>query len=75
MWALSNIAGEKDLKYRDDMIENGIVDRIVRQMCTTPKRILYNRCSAWLLSNLLRGRPYPPYDKVHSEIFSHVLDF
>jgi len=64
MWALANIAGEKNLKYRDEILKQGILKKIVRQLCTTPKRILYSRTAVWLISNLLRGKPYPPYEEV-----------
>jgi hypothetical protein len=65
MWALSNLAGEEDLTIRDAILDRDIVRSLVKQISTSPKKSSYARTTAWLLSNLLRGKPYPSYDKVN----------
>jgi len=64
MWCLANICGENNLKLRDEIIEQGVLNLVVRELCKTPKKVLYYRTAAWLISNLVRGTPYPSYDKV-----------
>lgn len=64
MWVLANIAGEDDLKYRDEILELGTLNEIITQLFRPPKRLFYGRTAVWLISNLLRGPPYPAFSKV-----------
>jgi len=64
MWALANIASEEDLKYRDMILDQGILKEITRQLCNPPKRLFYTRTAVWFISILIRGKPYPPFEKV-----------
>jgi len=68
MWALSNLCGDDDLSIRDEIVDRDIVRTIVRQMSTSPKSKCYTKTASWFLSNLLRGKPYPCYDKVIKKI-------
>lgn len=64
MWALANIAGEDDLIYRDAILKLGTMQQIVKQLCHASKRIIYSRTAVWLISVLVRGKPYPPFNEV-----------
>jgi len=77
MWSLANIAGDNDLSYRDAIIKEGALDLIVRVLATTPKTILFYRIAAWLFSNLLRGSPYPSFDKIEKTFASlaHLVEY
>jgi len=65
MWTLANISGENTLLYRDQILEQGILNMIVKELGRTPKKIVYYRIAAWLISNLVRGEPFPSYSKVN----------
>jgi len=64
MWALANISGENTLLYRDQILQSGILNLIVKELGRTPKKIVYYRIAAWLISNLVRGEPFPSFEKV-----------
>jgi len=77
MWCLANICGENNLKLRDEIIEQGVLNLVVRELCKTPKKVLYYRTAAWLISNLVRGTPYPSYDKIEKcfSALTHLIDY
>lgn len=68
MWILANIAGEAEFEFRDKILETEILSFVSRQLCTTHKRVGYYKTCAWLISNLVRGTPFPEYDKVRSTL-------
>lgn len=62
VWALGNIAGESNT-FRDMVINYGIITPLLKLVLSKPKlAILRNAC--WALSNLVRGKPAPVFDKV-----------
>lgn len=64
MWVLANICGESNLNHRDKILQMGVLDQVVRELSKTPKQASYNKTAAWLMSNLVRGTPFPPFEKV-----------
>ena len=69
MWTLANIAGEDNLSYRDQILEEGVLKLIVKNLTLTPRKICYYRTAAWLIANLVRGEPFPPFEKVQRVLF------
>lgn len=63
MWALSNIAGERAIDFRNLILDAGVLKEMVRQLCRTQKKHTYYRTAMWLISNILK-KPYPEFDKV-----------
>lgn len=59
MWILANIAGEAEFQYRDVVLETDVLTFVSRQLCRTQKRPAYYKTCAWLISNLVRGTPFP----------------
>jgi len=68
MWTLANISGENNLNYRDQILELGILRTIVKNLGIRPYKIIYYRIAAWLISNLVRGEPFPHFEQVKSLI-------
>jgi len=64
MWTFANIATEDHLIYRDLILQEGVLDFLAKELLTVQKRGLYSRTAVWLLSLLLRGRPFPSFEKV-----------
>jgi len=65
LWGLSNIAGDSE-KYRDLLLEQGIIDpmlKIAHTMNPTPE--FFENYSS-LISNLVSGKPYPDFGQVGS---------
>ena len=63
VWIVANIAGET-LEFRDFLLESGIVEKME---CLVPSLKNYTALAtqvAWLISNLVRGKPYPNFEKV-----------
>jgi len=77
MWALANISGENTLLYRDQILQEGILNLIVKELGRTPKKIVYYRIAAWLISNLVRGEPFPPFERVENTFaaLTHLIDY
>ena len=70
IWALSNISGDS-LDYRNKLLENsGIIDSLIGVILRLKNKSdpLYDKKflgeALWLVSNLCRGKPYPPYELV-----------
>lgn len=70
IWALSNISGES-LDYRNKLLLLGdIIDTIIGAIIRLKNKqdAFYDQQTLgeviWLVSNLCRGKPYPPYDEV-----------
>lgn len=63
LWILANLAGES-FSIRDSLLEANVVDKVLQVVhsCQGQKEII--RTAIWLLSNLARGSPYPPAEKV-----------
>lgn len=77
IWALANISGEKNLGYRDEILEQDVLNMVVRELYKGAKTLKYYEISAWLISNLLRGKPYPAYNKI-AKVFgalSYLVDY
>jgi uncharacterized protein (UPF0248 family) len=64
MWTLANIAGDDNMLFRDKILSLDFLKLMVKQLCIGPKRTVYSRTAVWLISNILRGKPYPPFEKV-----------
>lgn len=65
MWALANLLGESDFSYRIEILKLDVIKKVIRLLCGAPKSMSYTRTVTWLLSNALRGPPYPPFDEVY----------
>ncbi len=61
LWGLSNIAGEST-DFRNHMIHSGIIDFIARIPITADTGVKILQNLSFLVSNLCRGRPRPPFD-------------
>ncbi len=68
MWTLANISGENNLLYRDQILEHGILNMIVKKLKESPKKVRYYRTATWFISNIVRGEPFPPFEKVKNFI-------
>ena len=62
IWALGNIAGE-NTEYRDMVISYGILPALLELISTTTQLTILKN-AAWVLSNLIRGKPQPPFEKI-----------
>jgi Atypical Arm repeat/Importin beta binding domain/Armadillo/beta-catenin-like repeat len=75
LWALSNLAGDCK-EIRDVVYATGIPQSIIRKLFTT-KNIDMSSLSkmVWLLSNLLKYKPYPPgnLQKEFIELLKNLL--
>ena len=63
IWGLGNIAGDNP-KVRDMVINQGAVIPIADILDKVPAGSSFVRNASWTLSNLCRGRPCPPFNKV-----------
>eukprot|EP00298_Acanthocystis_sp_HF-20_P008424 c17671_g1_i1.p1 GENE.c17671_g1_i1~~c17671_g1_i1.p1 ORF type:complete len:490 (+),score=195.59 c17671_g1_i1:23-1492(+) len=54
LWALANIGGDEDRSLGEFLIQNGALQPIIN--CLASSHISVSQCSAWALSNLIRGR-------------------
>jgi len=77
IWALANISGEKDLAYRDEILEQDVLNLVVRELYKGAKSLKYYEIAAWLISNLVRGRPYPPFNQIAKAFgaLSYLVDY
>ncbi len=64
LWSLANISGESCLSFRDKILDEKVLNLVVRELYKTPRKSVYYRTTAWLISNLVRGKPFPPFEKV-----------
>ena len=65
VWILANFAGDS-IEHRDLLIEKGIVEKIEGTLDGNSFQPVFIGHVAWLISNLCRGKPYPPPEKVIS---------
>ena len=63
IWVLSNVAGDS-LEGRDALIEKGIIEQVEKLLDGNSYQTTFIAHCTWLISNLLRGKPYPPYEHV-----------
>lgn len=72
IWALSNICGDS-LEYRNKFLGTELIDcliLIINRMKNKMDPMFDHQALGeviWLVSNLCRGKPYPPYDEVPYE--------
>eukprot|EP01016_Furgasonia_blochmanni_P009265 TRINITY_DN13835_c0_g1_i4.p1 TRINITY_DN13835_c0_g1~~TRINITY_DN13835_c0_g1_i4.p1 ORF type:complete len:531 (-),score=92.78 TRINITY_DN13835_c0_g1_i4:61-1593(-) len=70
IWGLSNLTGDvHDIRMK--VLECGIVPQLIRILKNEKTPNLLRVCS-WMISNLVRGKPYPPYEKV-AELIPFVV--
>lgn len=61
-WCLGNIAGD-NAEFRDTVLESGALNGLVANL-RQPFSIEMKRNTMWVISNLCRGKPYPPAELV-----------
>lgn len=64
IWILANIAGDSH-ENRDYLLENEIVSVLVTLLEDSTFSVAFVSHVSWLISNLCRGKPYPPYAVVN----------
>jgi len=77
IWTLANISGEKDTAFRDQIIDEDAVNLVIRALCKTPKKMIYYRAAAWLMSNVFHIKPLPPFEKIEKVFaaLTHLIDY
>jgi len=75
LWILANIAGE-DISYRDLLLERDIVMHVKNLLSGLDDTVEENFLVqiAWLISDLVRGNPYPEFEQVNY-LLSYSLNF
>lgn len=63
IWILSNIAGDS-FENRDKLLEVGIVAKLENTLLDNTYSTGFISHVSWLISNLCRGKPYPPFAEV-----------
>jgi len=63
IWALANIAGDS-AKLRDYVLEFGVVQAMLQLIVQNESRVVMLRNATWALSNMCRGKPSPPLEKI-----------
>lgn len=63
IWILSNIAGDS-VENRDQLLEVGIVAKLESTLLDNTFSTGFIAHVSWLISNLCRGKPYPPFEQV-----------
>lgn len=73
VWALGNIAGDSP-QFRDFVLDAGGVGPLLGVFENQPKMSLV-RNATWTLSNLCRGKPQPPFEKIQAIVpmVSHLV--
>lgn len=72
IWALGNIAGDS-AKYRDQVLEAGITEPIVKMVSTKILSTPFMQNVAWTLSNLCRNKNPPTADHYLLEIVPSLM--
>ena len=62
VWALGNVAGDST-KLRDRVLDLGALPPLIKIIHENPSESTLNN-STWTLSNLLRGKPAPMFEKI-----------
>lgn len=60
---MSNIASEREIDFRKEILDAGVFDEVIRQLNRTNKRLHYSRTAAYFIKHIMR-KPYPPFDQV-----------
>ena len=63
VWILSNVAGDS-LEGRNSLLEKEIVPKISALLDGNAFQAIFVAHVSWLISNLTRGKPYPPFKDV-----------
>ncbi|OMJ87519.1 hypothetical protein SteCoe_10775 [Stentor coeruleus] len=66
IWCLANISGDS-IEARNVVLETGIIDKLL-ELLESP--LCMQNC-AWCISNLCKGKPYPPM-KILAKVFEKV---
>jgi len=63
LWALANITGD-DLDHRNLVLEKDCIPLILECVNKFKPSAAILKSATWAISNLARGRPYPPWEKI-----------
>lgn len=66
IWALGNISGE-NVEYRDMVLSYGMLPVLLKLLGTTNNLAILKNGS-WVLSNLIRGKPQPSFERIKEAI-------
>lgn len=82
LWALGNIAGDADVRMRDQLIQSGVIGHLAQFFehlpsfpWSIPERMQVLQTLSWLMSSLCRGKPAPPLEEVDCafDFFAQVI--
>lgn len=63
LWALGNIAGDSP-QYRDYILQHDVMGSLIDFLHDETISMQMLKTATWVLSNLCRGKPQPPFDLV-----------
>ncbi len=74
MWALGNAAGDS-AELRDFVLQNDAMTPLLAWLCNEEIQPSMLRNATWVLSNLFRGKPKPPFELVQAAlpILAHLV--
>ena len=74
LWITANLIGES-LEVRNEYLGKDITKKVTKILCKDNHDKAKIKTGVWLLSNLARGKPYPPLDKASSSLPLELLTY